>query len=515
MSIDTVFRDNFDAIECNFPEMGSYNTNGLSMRRFGVGRYAMGIVAAAVGTTGDDDSEKTGDVDESDKFDQVDTSASASVNMACATGAIGACSSLVAFNPTDQFYISNYGVGSIDAFYELLASGYDKDSAMFVRNIMSLGSGTGCWGKNYGPYKNHAAYKNHTAYKNHAAYMVGLVWTWKLHPTTFIESMAPHIGDNSSYQDLLTLLSVITFNRSFPIEGFWCGEQPGVSMEARRAGLRAKESMIWKNLLVCFGVASKDVVRTGTLRKASRTRSYKRHAAYGMTLQRDTTATAYVSPYGSSCTTPVTPASGDNTVYPFTSAVTKSRENPPYVFGSVCTTATNCRSTTNGNKNISNGNKNISNGNKNIWLNDAFKQQWQTERAKLHRQHYGSPVGVPGTVQDYELLTDFIVSSFAAGITAENPMVAKWAPMPGGLYDNSTKRVHAFKGNNDSKLPTSWGTSGGVSQAVAYKLYGALLKQRMVQDATAGTAVFSIDAQKMFVTTLYKDTVSRICANSI
>ena len=91
----------------------------------------------------------------------------------------------------------------------------------------------------------------------HSTYMLSLVWLWELHPTEFM-AVAPKL----EYEDLLPLLSVITFNRSFSLERLWEGFKYGTSREANRIGMIAEEKELWKDLLMLYSVTSKDVVRT-------------------------------------------------------------------------------------------------------------------------------------------------------------------------------------------------------------------------------------------------------------
>jgi hypothetical protein len=100
---------------------------------------------------------------------------------------------------------------------------------------------------------------------HHSVYMLSLVWLWELHPAEFM-AVAPKI----EYEDLLPLLSVITFNRSFSLERLWEGFKYGTSREANRIGMIAEEKELWKDLLMLYSVTSNDVVRTQN--RPSRTR---------------------------------------------------------------------------------------------------------------------------------------------------------------------------------------------------------------------------------------------------
>jgi hypothetical protein len=365
-----------------------------------------------------------------------------------------------------------------DTFRSLLASSYATDKEQFVCNLFA--SGDNVVGEN----------------KNHGAYMIGLAWLWQKDPKVFMTSAAHLIGDNSSYIDLLTLLSVITKNRSYPVEVLSFGEAARTSMDAQRASLRLKEHEIWQKLLTFFDVTSNDVVQSQIPSRTNRISTRCTYVTPPATFRREETTTGYLSPYVSSTpatpSTPVTP-----TACCVHTTVVFNGNRSTYVFGSTRVAGTQGRPTPLKKKNI--------------WLNEAFKTRWQLERAKLHHRNYEAPFGVEGSTEDYATLVDFVVTQFANGITSNNPLIAKWAPLPGGSHDQSTKGVLAFKGGYGCKVPVDWGSSVGISLAIAYKLYGGVLVQRMVDDATSGAAVLSVSAQKMFVTTLYKDKLSEIC----
>ena len=454
----------------------------ISNRRLGMGSYSMGVVLAAVGTIDDTDeisNTYTNSVQGSDYGNS---------NISC-VGTMHSTSSVcstqsIADHEVVAFTLQATPLDSIrdkqDSFRALLASAYAEDRDSFMRNIMSSGAKT--TGDN----------------ANKAAYMTGLTWLWEMHPDTFLECAAPYIGDNSCYTDLLTLMSVITFNRSFPMEILSNGVESRTSLESKRVSLRLKEKTIWNNLLAAFGVKSEDVVRSRS--SVNITRSRKNRVSYPAPLRREYATTAsddlsYVS-------SPATPKNGDSDLPTVPLGPFSKGNTATYVFGSRPVSSHDRTIVTTGyNK-------------KNIWLNEAFKLQWQSERSKLHRNEYAKPTGVAGTGYNYEKLVDFVVSCFASGITTNNYVIAQCSPMPGCLYDRGTKGVDAFKGRFDSKIPVSWGHSSGISQAIAFKLYGGLLEQRMFQDSSTGATAMSVDAQKMYVVKRYKDAVSRICENS-
>lgn len=451
----------------------------MALRRFGMGRYALGVINAAIGDLGEDSQYCECETIETDE--NINNDVAYDEQIITTKIKDDDFRDLLQFDDGVKFIHMN-SIDNMEAFRALLASAYNEDRDQFIRNIMASGSTLS------------------GANEDHAAYMVGLAWLWELHPETFMECVAPYVGDNSSYVDLLTLLSVITFNRSFPFEVLTQGKDFNTFVKARRASLHLKEKTIWKDLLGIFGVTSDDVVRPRTLSRA-RMRAHRRYLSYPATLRREETATGYISSYISTPETPISPACDTNLDISWSSPV---GNRPTYVFGTTHSTGMKSSSsaTTVDKK-------------KNVWLNEAFKLQWQCERAKLHRRDYETSYGISGTTGNYETLVEFVVSCFATGIITRDPLVAKWAPMPGGAHDISTKGIDAFQSIDDCNLSIDWGVSGGIAQAIAYRIYGEVLKQRMAEDATIGVDVLSVYAQKVFVMTLYKDAISKLRDNGV
>ena len=145
----------------------------------------------------------------------------------------------------------------------------------------------------------------HTAGK-HSIYMLSLVWLWEKHPEEFMV-VAPTI----EYEDLLPLLSTITFNRSFSVERLWKGFQYGTSRETTRASMIAKEKMVWQDLLLRHNVTSNDVVSTHA--RPSRMRSGSR---FHPLLRREAAMpiSSYVSSPSCTSSTPSTPCTPSSSV---------------------------------------------------------------------------------------------------------------------------------------------------------------------------------------------------------
>jgi len=151
----------------------------------------------------------------------------------------------------------------ISVLRERLDAAYTEDPVLAIRNVLYLGN-----------LRDGGA-------NNHSAYMVGLVFLWEKHPRTFIANVMPFIAENSCARDLLTLLSVITPNRTFPLERLWQGEQPDASSSAGRSFLKKQEMVIWRMLLKEFGdLQSKDVVTSQVRNKRVRfQRGSSRHSS--------------------------------------------------------------------------------------------------------------------------------------------------------------------------------------------------------------------------------------------
>jgi hypothetical protein len=354
----------------------------------------------------------------------------------------------------------------LETFRFFLDAAYTEDHAALMSLILECGRLQGDGGR----------------YNNHATYMVSLAWVWEAHPKTFLSHLAPYVGTNSCMEDLLTLLSVITYNRFFPFEKLWDGKLSVDLMHAHRTSLRAKEDVIWKNMLLAFGVTSKDVVSMAASCKkssASRVRRVRstRSLYHPATLRRDETMTQSVSPYVSVPTSPCTPLVCAVVVHiPCNGSTTTAAAAAP--------------------------GEHVKNT-KNVWLNQAFKAQWQEARANLHHRNHGRVSGIAGTSEDYATLVALVVSSFAEGLLADDYTVTKHAPPVGGVYDNSTKGVLAFKGAGKGKIPASWGSSCGIAQAIAYQMYGDLV-ERQQSKAAGDDAVVSTDAQRSSVMAMYK-----------
>lgn len=420
--------------------MSAYLVGYRPMRGFGpsghsMGGYGMGVVVAAVGTTLDDDSNETAD-------------------------ATGVDMARFPFHFKDNRPTGIDASADIDTLRTLLATAYAKDSSMLLRDIMVFGKLPDD-GKN-----------------KHSVYMVALTWLWGMHPGTFMLSVAHDIG----YNDMLTLLSVVTFNRSFSVERLWLGYKSGASREMLRASLYAKEKTIWKNLLARFCVTSKDVVLAEAPRRSARMRSNMRTPA---TLRREETATGFISSFVSTPDTPQTPKT------PKTAADNTSA----YAFGSMDVTCKQYRAAVRASDDTKRRKKNI-------WLNEEFKTQWQAERAKLHRHDYGARVGVPGTEEDYRALVEFVVCSFAKGVATKDPMAVKWAPIPGCVHDNCTKGALLCNRADEGGAAT-WGSSCGISHAIAYRLCGHLLDTRV-----------AVDAQKNILVSLYRGALEEAAARA-
>ncbi|KAJ1467422.1 hypothetical protein T484DRAFT_1755881 [Baffinella frigidus] len=295
--------------------------------------------------------------------------------------------------------------------------------------------------------------------KNHTAYLLALVFLYETHPKTFVSSVAPFIAVNSCPRDLLTLLAVITPNRTFPLERIYCGEQPDCARGVKREYLHDQESKLWKSLLVEFGnLKSSDVVKMEPRFKKPRMEG----------------SPQTVSSPSDSC-----PMSLD------------TLDSPPLLERDGTKTV-NVVKKPNKLKRCSEFDtmERVKTKTKNVWLNDSFKARWQEERGKLHSRDYGSVTGSPDTGY-YKALVDFVVEFFTAGILAGDRLVCKWAPTPHAAHDKATKGVTVLG------LPASWGVSGGISQAIAYNLYGTQVKTHL-----------PVEEQKRFVMTKYKKALS-------
>ena len=321
--------------------------------------------------------------------------------------------------------------------------------------------------------------------KNHPAYMISLVWFWEFHPKTFLAAIAPNILENSCARDLLTLLCVITFNKSYNIDRLWLGEQPDAAFDTKRVTIKQQEKDIWSGLLGKFGLKSKDVVRQEELYAP---RPKKKSKPYNTTqsdepksppmlnlsppslLVRDVIRSSDTSPFP---TTPDNITSGEEML--------NSGRAQEHTWGARKRTR-------------------VKSGKKNIWLNEKFKIAYQEQKKKLHTRDHVSMSGIKSDVNDYQQLVDFVVDFFVNGLANKHKMIGKWAPSVNASHDKATRGVKAFG------LPESW--NGGIAQAVAWKLFGHLIKKHE-NDGIEGV-VFPTAKAKQFVMTRYKKLLSEL-----
>jgi hypothetical protein len=327
----------------------------------------------------------------------------------------------------------------ISMLRERLDAAYMEDPVLAIRNVLYLGN------------------LREGGAKNHCAYMVALVYLWDKHPKTFLINVLPFVAENSCARDLLTLLSVITPNRTFPLERLWKGEQPDASRSAGRSFLKKQEMVIWRMLLKEFGgLESKDVVTSQARNKRVRfQRGSSRHSS-------DDSSTSLPDE-----------ASGESL---------PGLERDTMTVGGVAKRSHD---------------DDFYKSKRNTWVNHEFKLRWHEERSKLHRRDYGSVSGFAGTEVDYQAFVDFIVGWFATRLDADDPFAGKWAPTPNGAHDTSTKGSRAFR------LPDTWRLSspcaGGISQAIAVKLYGGSIRDDL-----------DVYEQKRFVMSSYRKKLSTL-----
>ncbi|KAJ1470465.1 hypothetical protein T484DRAFT_1753816 [Baffinella frigidus] len=416
MSLDTIICSNYTESEHSKSVPAHYRIGHLPMRVFGKGGYGMGSVMAAMDAA-------TIEEDDHEYITELSARAAHKTYTTASEDVFFLQAGLVA-SASRTSHGSNDMAITVGAFRTFLQVSYTKDCDKLMCDILASGRLCGDGSHN----------------DNHPAYMTAIAWLWEMHPKTFMSSMAPHVGRNSSFQDLLTLLSVVTYNHFAPVERLWDGKLSITCIQTQRASLRAKEHVAWTDLLAVFGVTSKDVVHTATPKHLSRPRRpTATNAKYSPAVfRREETANGYISPYVSTPTTPSTPLNA----------------KPSSV--SLSTFATLDAGTA----------KRVPNK-KNIWLDEAFKTQWRALRSELHRQDYGTVSGISCTAADYAALAQFVVSSFADGISAADEMVIKCAPHVGGIYDKCTKGVFASNSN-------------GITHAIAHMVYSDLLDQRTV-----------------------------------
>ena len=352
----------------------------------------------------------------------------------------------------------------IQSLYKSLDAAYDEDPKILIQNVLHLGNLRAC-GK-----------------KSHGAYMVCLGYLWKYHPKTFLAAIAPKIVDNTSARDLLTIFCVITPNRSYPISRLYAGEQPDSSSQAGWTTVKEQEKTIWKALLKEYDVKSSDVVSQEPLH-AAKTKKFKPSDASDASgpvtsptpyFMRDTMPTNMVSPTTSTPTV-------DDTEDANISAATNDPKGR--WFGG-----------TGGKRGRSKTRM------KNIWHNLEFKDAYQSAKFKLHQRDFGVMEGIDTNPEDYKKLTDFVVDSFVEGLKRKDEMMGKWAPTTNGSHDKATRGVKSFD------LPDNW--NGGLSQAIAWKLFGHLVKKD--ENDGIGGVVFSVDEAKRFVMEKYSKSLSDI-----
>jgi hypothetical protein len=399
-------------------------------------------------------------------------------------------------------------IEDVEIFHDMLHECYAEDPVLAVKNILYLGN------------------LRDGGVKNHPSHMVALAWLWEYHPETFLSTVAPLIASNTSARDILTLFSVITFNTSFPLNRLWSGEQPDASRDAQRTTLHAEEQLLWKSLLKEVNKKSKDVVKAEPLSKT--------RMPPGNSIVQDDDV---VAPLHDNAVAPL----HDNAVAPLLrdaqipsvlspSVVDESGDEPGWLplIGGVDTSPQGGVDTSSSvedggedgtSTSVSNdyhttrwGQKRrivrgdvpkqgYSGKKKNVWLDHKFRDMWHAARAKLHARNYGFS-GVAGHAMHYNALCEFVVDFFAAGLASGDKMAGKWAPTPGGAHDKAAKGVKAFE------LPESWGGTGGISQAIAFRMYGHLLKK----SETDGVAsvVLPVDEQKRFIMSKYKKQLSTL-----
>lgn len=375
----------------------------------------------------------------------------------------------------------------VETLRAMLTAAYEEDPVLAIQNILYLGNlrdgGT----------------------KNHPAHMVSMVWLWEKHPDTFLSVVAPRIASNTCIRDILTLFSVITYNHNFPVHRLWSGEQPDASRDARRNTLRTEEHALWKALLNKVGKKPKDVVEAVPLMGRASVETSLVDTEHLSPLQHNTDSPG-PSPavLHRDCERPslLSPASrlAVDSIW-MTSTTQDEVETLSDISGASVSRPPTWGSGLRPKKGVVPATR-WEGKRKNYWHDEEFRDMWHVERAKLHNRYYGPSSGVPGDPTHYQALSDFVVGFFATSLMAENKMAGKWAPTPGGAHDKATKGVKAFN------LPESWGGKGGLSQAIAYQIFGHLVKSTD-GDGVPGN-VLTIDGQKSFVMAKYKKLLSNL-----
>jgi hypothetical protein len=326
--------------------------------------------------------------------------------------------------------------------YTMLEAAYREDRGLAVSNILFLGN------------------IREAGKRNHPAYMVALAWMVQEHPRTFMAAVAPVMAANACERDLLTLFAVVTRNTSFPLKRLWEGEQCDASNTSKRATLRAEEKRLWKSLLrdEFPGLKASDVVHAEPLRRS-----------------RKPSAPPAPEADAESCS-PVPPLRRES-VYVVDVVDLDETEHTDPIPNADCGGYGAMRSSKRNYPSFHPFKKK----NKNVWSASptgvAFKTRWHAIRAQLHRRDYGAVSSVVCSNLVYRELADFVVNWFARRLTEGNLSSAKWAPTADGAIDKATKGVRAFD------LPPAWGQTGGISQAIAFKLFKTSSSIARMEDA--------------------------------
>ena len=351
-----------------------------------------------------------------------------------------------------------------------LEAAYIENSKQCIQNVLLLGNLRG-------PGK-----------KNHSAYMVSLVWFWKYHPKTFLNAVAPNIATNSCARDLLTLLAVVTYNRSYPVSRLWEGEQPDAAFGSGRSTIKDQEVLIWKKLLKKYDLKSKDVVESQEFDNTRTKKKNKSDNAVDSTtptpvLERDVVHTGDISDTEISLVSPTLDTENVDTT-----EIDTKRDHGKR--------------------------KRVKPQKKNVWKNLEFKEEYQEMKQKLHARDYDLG-GINFNPSDYKQLVDFVVNFFVSGLENNDEMVAKWAPTQGASHDKAMQRakpkdnklLNGYEGGVQHKtlgLPDGW--NGEIAQAIGFKLFGHLLKKDE-NDGIEGV-IFSLTTAKTFVMSKYKKLLS-------
>jgi len=403
--------------------------------------------------------------------------------------------------------------------HALLEAAYAEDRGLAVSNILFLGN------------------LREGGKKNHPAYMVALAWLFEKHPRTFLAAVAPVMASNACERDILTLYAVVTPNTSFPLKRLWEGEQCDAAKTSKRATLEAEEKRLWNKLIADEfpGKKTSDLVRSVVVPRAcaaplppapSPGASAGSSVSSPMALERDpvpapghsvlfaqmvtvfrgtdfggtdpsTTRTADPrtstadprtpaadprtpaadprTPAADPCTPTPTPTSPSND--PRTSRrasgasasgdTSSCSELPPSWQQS--TEAPPLHGAMRSTKRNSNAGFEPCRRRKNVW-NEAFRLRWHELRRQLHQRNYGCVSGVSCSAETYQAFTDFVVGWFAERLLQGEQRTGKWAPTADGAVDKATKGVREFD------LPLAWAQKGGISQAIAFKMFGHTMR---------------------------------------